>query len=88
MIRRNKVHWFDLNAEIKIVPFISERYIRDADITMANHWPTVSDVAVIGKKKFNFVNTNPWMHKPELEIESFKEEVSRIVVSSGFVIFD
>ena len=53
---------------------------------MANHWPTVSDVANLSAKKgkkFNFIrDTNPWMHKPELEIESFKEEVSRIVVSS------
>lgn len=86
LIRRNKVGWFDLNAKVTMVPFISNFYIRDADIILGNHWPTISDVSKLNSSKglkFNFIrDTNPWMYKPELEIETFRADVSRIVVSS------
>jgi len=85
ILRRNNVKWFELRATFKIVPLISDFFIRDADVVVANHWPTVSDVLRLGSSKgikFNFIrDTNPWMYKPELETEAFKMELLRIVVS-------
>ena len=83
--RSNKVSWFDLKAKFKIVPIISDFFIRDADIVVANHWPTVVDVLNLDSAKgikFNFIrDTNPWMSNPNLEIETFKLDVNNIVVS-------
>lgn len=85
LIRRNIVSWFDLKAQYKVVPLIKNFFVRDADIIIANHWQTVSDVFKLNSckgLKFNFIrDTNPWMYKPELEISSFKEDLFRIVVS-------
>ena len=38
-IRRKKVKWFNLNCKIKLVPYITDKYIEDADICVATAWP-------------------------------------------------
>ena len=45
IIRWNRVPWFDLRVPIKVIPVISDRFIRDADVIIANHWPTAFSVA-------------------------------------------
>ena len=43
-------HWFDRKFELKTVPLIKPRYIRDADITIATAWQTAYDVKVLPKR--------------------------------------
>ena len=33
--RRNKVNWFDLNVQIKLVPYIGDTFVRKADAVIA-----------------------------------------------------
>lgn len=39
-----KVNWFDLHVPYKMVPFIKNPFIRNADATIATAWPTAYDV--------------------------------------------
>ena len=86
IIRRNKIKWFNLKVKYLMVPLISNLFIRDGDIIIANHWQTVNDVFNLDKSKgikFNFIrDTNPWMKNQQLEIDSFKIDMKRLVVSS------
>lgn len=82
IIRWNRVPWFDLKVPLKIVPTISNLFIRDADVIIANHWPTAFSVANLTYKKgkkFNFIRDTKYL---PLEIESFRLPLERIVVSS------
>jgi len=86
IVRWNKVPWFDLKVKMQVVPLISDRFIRDADIVIANHWPTVFSVAKLSPrkgKKYNFIrDTDPWAKHPDLEDKAFHLPLNRIVVSS------
>ena len=90
LIRGSRVSWFDLRVKINVVPFISNYFIRDADIIVANHWQTVESVFQLhGRKgiKFNFIrDTNPWMERPELEENSFKAYLDNFKTSSNLSI--
>ena len=82
IIRWNRVHWFDLKVPIKVVPLISNQFIRDADVIIANHWPTAFSVAKLSStkgRKFNFIRDTKYL---PLELESFRLPLNRIVVSS------
>lgn len=81
IIRWNRVHWFDLKVPIKVVPLISNQFIRDADVIISNHWPTASSVAKLSSekgRKFNFIRDAEYL---PLELESFRLPLNRIVVS-------
>ncbi len=81
--RRNKIPWFDVNVKIKLVPFIKNRYIRDADAIIANHWPTAFSVHQLSKlkgEKFYFIrDTEPWSKAYNLELKAFKLPLKKIV---------
>lgn len=49
--RGTKVKWFNLDVEVKLVPLIKDRYIRDADVTIATAWPTAYDVYNLSEEK-------------------------------------
>lgn len=81
--RWNRVPWFDLKVPVHMVPFLSDRFIRNADIIMANHRQTAYSVARLSPSKglkFNFVRhayvdgSNPW------ETQSFRLPL-RLIVS-------
>jgi len=58
LLRWNRVPWFNLKVPLKMVPFISDRFIRDADVVMANDWPTAYSVARLSAskgRKFHFI---------------------------------
>lgn len=44
-------NWFDLKADLRRVPFLSERYIPDADIIVATWWETAYNVSRYGSNK-------------------------------------
>lgn len=63
-IRWNRVPWFDLRVPLQIVPVCTDRFIREADVVMANQWPTAYSVAKLSARKgrkFHFIrDTEPW----------------------------
>lgn len=71
--RTTKVEWFNLKVPLKLVPKISNRYIRDADYSIATAWPTAYDV-----NNLNLIKGNRYYFIQHYEIWSgTKEEVDR-----------
>ncbi|MCZ2990936.1 hypothetical protein NYY86_22720, partial [Acinetobacter baumannii] len=68
--RRNKVNWFDLNVQIKLVPYIGDTFVRKADAVIATAWPTAYSVYELDKdkgEKFYFVQAyEDWSGPKEL----------------------
>ena len=80
--RWNRVSWFDVRVPMRVIPVISDHFIRDADVIIGNHWPTAFSVAKLSSKKgrkFNFIRDTKYL---PLEIESFRLPLASIVVSS------
>ena len=81
--------WYHLPDSVKCrrVPYISDRFIRDADITMSTWWGTAYDVAKLSSSKgklFNLVQayeTIMTTYAPELVHESYKLPLHYIVIS-------
>lgn len=46
-----KENWFDMKFTLKLVPVISNNFVRDADITIATAWQTAYDIANFSKSK-------------------------------------
>ena len=73
LVRWSRVSWFDVQVPLKMVPVISDRFIRDADVIVANHWPTAYSVAKLSSKKgrkFYFIrDINRWAGDEELQLE-------------------
>ncbi|MCS4487689.1 glycosyltransferase family 4 protein [Streptococcus sciuri] len=46
-----KEQWFDRKFSIQLVPYINEKFIRDADVSVATAWQTAYDVARFSEKK-------------------------------------
>jgi hypothetical protein len=86
IVRWNRVPWFDLNVPLTIVPRISDRFLRDADVVMANHWPTAFSVARLSSRKgrkYHFIrDTDPWSRSYLLENESFQLPLIKIALAS------
>lgn len=85
VVRGNRVPWFDLKAPVRLVPRVNDRFMRDADVVMANHWPTTFDVARLSPskgRKFNFIrDTDPWSPHHQWEQRSFRLPMRRLVVA-------
>lgn len=85
IVRQNRLPWFQLELPLRMVPLCSNRFIRDADVVMANHWPTAYSVARLVKtkgRKFYFIrDTDPWGRQHAKEIESYRLPLTKIVVS-------
>ena len=85
VVRRNRMPWFDLKVPLKMVPLINDRFVRDADIVMANHWPTAYSVAQLSTRKgckFHFVrDTAPIDRYHNLEVGAFRLGLHKIVTS-------
>lgn len=85
LIRRNKVSWFDVNFKVKIVPFLNNFFIEDADIVMANHWVTAENVYGLSKnkgEKYYFIrDIEHWSPHYEHVKDAFKLDMKRLVVA-------
>ena len=86
LIRRGNVPWFNLRVPLKIIPFINDRFVREADIIIANHWPTAFSVNKLSPEKgdkFYFIrDTEPWSRTYQRELEAFRLPLKKIVVES------
>ena len=85
LVRRNKVTWFDCEFEIKQIPFINKNFIRDADIIIANHWPTAMPVYKLPKSKgdkYYFIrDVAQWAPYYDQELKAFNLDMKRLVVA-------
>ena len=83
IIRRNRIPWFDVDVKIRLVPLIKNRYIRDADAIIANHWPTAFSVHQLSKSKgskfYCIRDTEPWSKAYNKELEAFSLPLKKIV---------
>ena len=86
-IRRKKVKWFNLNCKIKLVPYITDKYIEDADICVATAWPTAYDVKKLnsskGKKVYFIQGYEVWSGKKEDVENSYKLNLNQIVITKS-----
>jgi len=83
LVRRSKVPWFELKVKTAIVPIIHNNFIRDADVVIANHWPTAFSVIKLSEKKgekfYCIRDTEPWSRKYNKELQAFKLPLKKIV---------
>lgn len=84
--RRNKVNWFDLNVQIKLVPYIGDTFVRKADAVIATAWPTAYSVYELDKdkgEKFYFVQAyEDWSGPKELVDTSYRLDLQHITISN------
>jgi len=84
--RNNKVNWFNLKANLKMVPNLSEKYIPDGDIIVATAWPTayyVDDYHRCKGKKVYFIQHYEVWSGPQDEVnKTYKLPLRKIVISS------
>lgn len=84
--RGTKVKWFNLNCKIKLVPYITDKYIEDADICVATAWPTAYDVEKLcdskGKKVYFIQHYEIWSGDKETVENSYKLDLNQIVVAN------
>lgn len=75
--------WFDLRVRLNVVPLIADRFMRDADVVVANHWPTAYPVAALSSskgKKFHFIrDVEPEPHNGHNVFDSYLLPMSKIV---------
>jgi len=83
--RGYRVNWFNLKSSIKLVPKISDKYIRNADASIATAWPTAYDVYNLNNNKglkYYFVQGYEiWCGKKENVENTYMLNLHHIVVS-------
>jgi len=85
LVRSNKIKWFDIEFKSKQILYINNRYIRDADIIIANHWPTAFPVYNLdqskGKKYYFIRDIEHWADFYHLEKKCFQLPMTRLVTT-------
>ncbi|MDA7601973.1 glycosyltransferase family 4 protein [Gammaproteobacteria bacterium] len=85
ILRSSSVKWFNLECRSKQILYIGDRFIRDADVIIANHWPTafpVHDLNPSKGKKFYFIrDIEQWSDFYHLEKKCFQLPMSRLVTT-------
>lgn len=81
------VDWFDLRARLIFVPWLAERYIPDADITIATHWKTAEALGqwLSRRKGINvyFVQGYEVFAGPKERVDkTYRLPIPKLVVSS------
>lgn len=84
-IRGKNVKWLSLKANLELVPFITDKYIRDADVVIATAWPTAVSVNKLNKSKGEKVyfiqGYEVWSGPSELVEKTYKYNMKQIVIS-------
>lgn len=85
LIRRNKVK-IDCKANIKIIPWISQLWIKNYSFIIANHWNTVQDIYNLPQRcgeKYHYIrDIDLDEHVFESSAKTFKLPLKKIVVAS------
>lgn len=84
-IKKDK--WFDNKFKIKLIPIVSEKMIRDADVSIATAWQTAYDLASFSPskgKKYYLVQDYEIFNGEKEEIESsYRLPLNIITVTKG-----
>lgn len=84
--RRNHQNWFHLSAPLMMVPWISDRFIRDGDAVIATAWPTAYSVHRLSHSKgikFYFVQQYEVWSGPQAAVDgSYQLPLHKIVAAS------
>lgn len=82
---RTNIEWFNAKFNIKLVPYISNMYIRNADVVIATAWPTAYSVYRLnenkGRKYYLIQHYEIWSGDPKLVNESYKLKLKHIVIA-------
>ncbi|MEY8435156.1 glycosyltransferase family 4 protein [Streptococcus hyointestinalis] len=82
-----KEQWFDQKFSLKLVPYINDTFIRDADITIATAWQTAYDVARFSAqkgRKFYFIQDYEIFNGDKEQVEvSYDLPLHLITVTNG-----
>ncbi|NFH70318.1 glycosyltransferase family 4 protein [Clostridium botulinum] len=85
--RRENVNWIDCKFKIKLVPIISNKYLRNADFSIATAWPTAYDLYKLkeskGKKIYFIQDYEIWSGKIKDVNSSYKLPLNRIVITKN-----
>ena len=85
LVRRNIVN-FEVNANLKCIPWISKAWIGNYDFIIANHWNTVKDICDLPRRcgsKYHYIrDIEQWEHFYSQQIDVFNLNIKKIVVSS------
>lgn len=84
-IRGARVKWFNCNFKIKLVPLMNNKFVRDADITIATAWPTAYDLNNLkdtkGKKVYFVQDYETWCgDKKEVE-DTYRFNLNKVVIT-------
>ncbi|MDB1921704.1 glycosyltransferase family 4 protein [Clostridium tertium] len=84
--RNNKVNWMEINFDIKLVPLISNRFIRNADVSIATAWPTAYSLDKLnstkGEKVYFIQGYEVWNGNEERVKDSYRLNINKITIST------
>ena len=89
ILRKSKVKWFPLHAPIKIIPYISNKYIRDADIVILESLNTIKPVLHLSPtkgKKVLFLHSK-WLEETVQKVKYLLENDSFIKFSVSYHLY-
>ena len=85
VIRGSKVDWFECKFAVSMIPTIGKAFVRDAEIAIANHWPTAAPVFKLpqtkGEKYFYIRDVEQWAPYFSEEVEAFRLPMKRLVTT-------
>lgn len=86
ILRGERVKWFNLRTEVKLIPSIKNRYVRDADISVATAWPTAFDVYKLdkskGEKVYLIQHYEIWSGKQADVDKSYELDLNQVVIAT------
>lgn len=85
---KNKIWYFNLNAQLMRVPTLDRKYIPDSDVVIATWWPTAFYVDKYDNKKgekFYFFQDVPDMHGPTLMLRKTCNLGLHIITISSYL---
>lgn len=85
LLSRNRVKWFELKAKLLRVPFLSEKFLPDADVIVATWWEHAFFVDELKNAKIKKVylirHYEAWGGPVDLVDKTYKLDLNRIVIS-------
>lgn len=85
--RGTKIKWMDARFKVKLAFYISDLFIRDADIVIATAWytaPFVNRLSEKKGKKVYFIQDYEIWNQDKAEVDStYKMDMYRIVITNG-----
>lgn len=86
---QTKVTWFPVQCSVIKVPYISDAFLRDADISIATAWPTAFSVAKLdgrkGKKVYFIQHYEIWSGPKELVDKSYTLHLINVTTCNWIV---